>query len=284
MPQFLSVLPANLVVYIFQFLPLRDLCSVSAVCSYWRAAAAADVLWEAKCKHEWPRLESRKGNRWKDVYVFCGFVFCLVVSFLVLFGSYVQGIHASSWKGAGKMTLDTLRGHGKAVLAVDACGDRLVSGGEDKKIRVWSAAKRRCLTTLRGHGKSVVAVRLAGEANLAVSGGAEGSVRVWELTKGKCVKTLEHKGVSCVDVLPGGRVACSAGCDSVVRMWDLETGALSSSFGCGSGVLCVRLDGPQKAFWGCMVTRMREGDFIVIVFFFRMGLFGLETCVRRARR
>lgn len=67
MPQFLSVLPANLVVYIFQFLALRDLCAVSAVCRDWRAAAAADVLWEAKCKSEWPRLDSRKGNRWKDV-------------------------------------------------------------------------------------------------------------------------------------------------------------------------------------------------------------------------
>ena len=46
MPQFLSVLPANLVVYIFQFLPLSDLCAVSAVCRQWRAAAAADALWK----------------------------------------------------------------------------------------------------------------------------------------------------------------------------------------------------------------------------------------------
>ncbi len=76
-----------------------------------------------------------------------------------IFFRYVQGIHANSWKGAGKMTLDTLRGHGKAVLAIDASGDRLVSGGEDKKIRVWSVSKRRCLTTLRGHGKSVLGVR-----------------------------------------------------------------------------------------------------------------------------
>ena len=40
-PQFLSVLPANLVVYIFQFLAPADLCAVSAVCRHWRAAAAA---------------------------------------------------------------------------------------------------------------------------------------------------------------------------------------------------------------------------------------------------
>ncbi len=92
---------------------------------------------------------------------------------------------------------------------------------------------------------------------MAISCGAEGVVRLWELVKGKCVKSFDHKGVTCVDVLSGGRVACSAGFDNVVRFWDLETGVLGASFGCASGVLSIRLDSPQKVIWGCQVTKKK---------------------------
>jgi WD40 repeat protein len=68
------------------------------------------------------------------------------------------------------------------------------------------------------------------------------------------------KSVTSVDVLSGGRLACSAGFDNVVRFWDLETGVLSSSLGCGAGVLCVRLDGAQRAVWGCNDGSLRVGD------------------------
>src|SRR5690606_25332027 len=66
-PQFLSVLPANLVIYIFQFLDPSDLCAVSAVCRQWRVAGSADALWEVKARTRWPWVGSAKGNRWRDL-------------------------------------------------------------------------------------------------------------------------------------------------------------------------------------------------------------------------
>ncbi len=245
MPQFLSVLPANLVVYIFQFLPLADLCAVSAVCRHWRSAAAADALWEVKAKSDWRWLESSKGNRWRDVYV--------------------QGKNEvrNPWKGNGKMALDTLRGHGKAVCCIEANGDRLVTGGEDKKIRIWSVSKRKCVTTLRGHTKSVVSLRIAGE--LVLSGGAEGAVRLWELGKGKCLKVLEGApankgGVSCVDMLSTGHSGASAGSDGVVRFWDLDAGVTTVTAQNVTAVNAVRLDGPNRSIWGCSDGSLRIYD------------------------
>ena len=197
---------------------------------------------EVKTKSEWPWLQSSKGNRWRDVYV--------------------QGMdaqHRNAWKsgatGAGNgriLTLDTLRGHGKAVCCIEASGDRLVTGGEDKKIRVWSVSKRKCVTTLRGHTKGVTTVRMDASM-LLLSGGAEGAVRLWELSKGKCLRTLEAAhfkgGVSSVDLT--AHLGVSAGGDAMVRFWDLEHGGPLQSAASTAAVHCVRLDGPQRALWAC---------------------------------
>jgi len=239
-PQFLSVLPANLVVYIFQFLAPADLCAVSAVCRHWRAAAAADALWAVKAKTTWPLLESAKGNRWRDLYVHCS-----------------RPRHAH-WKGVGKMTLDTLRGHGKAVFCIEATKDRLVTGGDDKKIRLWSVSRRKCTMTLRGHTKAVSAVRQHGD--LLLSGGLEGVVRLWEMTgKGKQLRSMDAgDAISSVDFMDkSGFSTCVGG---KVCFWDLETGQSTLKLSCNSQVLAGRLDSPQRALWSCADGSIRVCD------------------------
>jgi mitogen-activated protein kinase kinase kinase len=239
-PQFLSVLPANLVVFIFQFLAVKDLCAVSLVCKQWRAAAAADSLWEVKSKTKWPWLESSKGNRWRDVFV-------------------KATLGNQGWKGSGKLMLDTLRGHGKAVLCMEASKDRLLTGGEDKKIRVWSVSKRKCTLTLKGHLRAVAAVCSQGE--VALSGGVEGSIRLWDISgKGKCLRVMDggSKGVTGVDMVTP---ACVSVCeDGLVKFWNVETGKSTLSVQCNVAVTSVRLDGPNRAIWSCNDGSLRVCD------------------------
>lgn len=220
MPQFLSVLPPHLVVYIFQFLPVQDLCSVAAVCRHWRTAASSDILWQVKAQQQWPWLTSSKGNRWRDVYV--------------------QGTSRLSWRKRN-LTLDTLRGHSRAVTCLDARGasDRLVTGGEDKKIRLWSVSKHKCVLTFRGHTRPVSCVRFD-DARVA-SGGGDCVVRLWDINKGKLLRTIDAhpKTVRGVELLSTSVVSCST---DGTRVWDMETGtALSNHL---SSVVCnsVRSD------------------------------------------
>jgi len=239
MPQFLSVLPANLVVYIFTFLRDVDLCAVSRVCRAWRAAAGADSLWEVKVRTAWGWSPSPKGHSWHHMYV--------------------AGRMGHGWKQEGKMTLDTLRGHGKAVLCVEAHHDRLLTGGEDKKIRVWSVSRHKCLMTLRGHLKSVSALRSS--ESLLLSGSLDASLRLWDISgKGKMVRSMHCGGKSVSSVDMCGSVALSSSAEGIVRFWDVETGDVTLELRCDSPVQSVRMDTPQRAFFAAADGSLRVCD------------------------
>ena len=129
---------------------------------------------------------------------------------------------------AGRL-LRTARGHQLSVVSVGLSdgGRTVVSGGQDRRIRIWDAGSEDAARVVRldGRGSWFRAGPVAG-ARRAVGGGDDGHVRVWELDKGTCVATLEgHTSrVTSVSLSGDERRAVSAGDDGTLRVWDLDTG------------------------------------------------------------
>ena len=73
------------------------------------------------------------------------------------------------------------------MTSVGFCADgtRIVSGSEDRSVRVWDAATGACLQTLKGHGGKVTSVGFSADGTRIVSGGDDKSVRVWDATIAK---------------------------------------------------------------------------------------------------
>jgi WD40 repeat protein len=124
----------------------------------------------------------------------------------------------------------TLAGHRGIVGALLFVGGRLVSGSDDRSVRVWDVAARRCQCegVLEGHGHNVTSLAVGGGRLL--SGSYDGTVRVWAMegdpSGWRCERVLEGdaSGVWCLAAW-GGRVACGCG-DGGVRVWSSETWAL----------------------------------------------------------
>jgi WD40 repeat protein len=119
-----------------------------------------------------------------------------------------------------------LTGHTGAVwsVSVSADGQRLLTGSEDRTLRLWDTAAGKCLQVFTGHTERIFGAVLAPDAKQVLSAGDQ-TVRLWDTTTGKEVWQMTgHTGPAVRVVFgPEGR-AVSGGTDGTVRVWDLQTG------------------------------------------------------------
>ena len=74
----------------------------------------------------------------------------------------------------------TLKGHSGIVHSVcfSPNGQRIVSGGQDKTLKVWDSKTGQEMLTLKGHSGSVTSVSFSPDGKRIVSGSLDGTVKV----------------------------------------------------------------------------------------------------------
>lgn len=176
-----------------------------------------------------------------------------------------SGNEVKVWNATTGALLRTWEGHRQPFLVVSVAigGDRLVSGSDDKSIRVWDISDllveapereaaqelppplQRFVGTLEGHTGQVNSVAIDG--NRIVSGSDDGTVRLWNTTTGALEQTLDeaHDNSIVMSVAIGGNRIVSGGQDETVKVWNATTGALERTLDHGDIVLSVAIDGNQ---------------------------------------
>jgi F-box and WD-40 domain protein 1/11 len=80
-------------------------------------------------------------------------------------------------------------------ILISACtriqGDMIISGSNDRKIKVWSASTGECLQTLSGHDLLVRALAFNPLLGKLVSASYDKTVKVWDLKTGTCVREFK---------------------------------------------------------------------------------------------
>lgn len=101
----MDALPSELLLRIFVWLPVHDLCSVARVCRRWNDVGSDDALWRHKCIRAYqgtfvvggPQVHPYAG--WKDAYRRCRW-------------AYFAGVKLKAWAGSSAMREEMRREFG----------------------------------------------------------------------------------------------------------------------------------------------------------------------------
>ena len=85
----------------------------------------------------------------------------------------------------------TLKGHMTSVVTCLQFEDNyVITGADDKMIRIYDSTTKKFLIELSGHDGGVWALKYAGNG-LLVSGSTDRSVRIWNIHLGKCTHVFK---------------------------------------------------------------------------------------------
>lgn len=162
-----------------------------------------------------------------------------------------------------------LSGHSGTVrcLALSPDGTRIVTGSQDKSLRLWDAIAGASMgPAWKGPTGTIVCVSFSPDGTKVAYGSRDSKVWLWDVepSMGKGISLKGHTDVvTCLAFSPNGKSVVSGSGDNTLRLWDAMTGV-----GVGSGwkghedaVLCLAFspDG-TRVISGSMDKTLRIWD------------------------
>ena len=127
-----------------------------------------------------------------------------------------------------QLAVNPLKGHNNSISAIaySPDGTRLISGSDDKTVRIWNSETGQLLSTLSGHSSDVNSVAYSFDGSRIVSGSDDKTIIVWDAQSGQivCGSFNAADSVKSVCFSPDGKQILSGSWDNTVRVWDSLTG------------------------------------------------------------
>ncbi|RCJ38766.1 hypothetical protein A6770_12745 [Nostoc minutum NIES-26] len=127
----------------------------------------------------------------------------------------------------GRTLLRTLTGHSSSVdaITITSNGKFLISGSNDKSLKVWNLETGREDFSLRGHTDKINTIAVTPNGKLLISGSSDKTIKVWNLdTKTEVFIFKGHTDqITSVTITPSNKRVLSASEDKTIKVWNLKT-------------------------------------------------------------
>ncbi|KAJ7532308.1 hypothetical protein O6H91_14G082300 [Diphasiastrum complanatum] len=128
-----------------------------------------------------------------------------------------------------------LRGHRNAVYCAifDRSGQYVITGSDDRLVKIWSSGSGLCLRSCRGHEGDITDLAVSSGNTLVASASNDTSIRVWHLPDGVPVSVLRGHTAGVTAFAFSPRQGCehhllSSSEDGTCRIWDARDSSVNS--------------------------------------------------------
>lgn len=146
------------------------------------------------------------------------------------------------WEPARPDPIRRFDQHGGPVWSVAMLpdGKHALSASADRTLKLWDLSRSSPIRDFKGHQDEVWAVAILPDGTRALSGSKDTTLKLWDLASSDAIGTFRTEApVRSVAIVPGGRVAVSAGKDPL-QSWDLTDGNKIRLFDGHDGIVnCV---------------------------------------------
>jgi len=140
--------------------------------------------------------------------------------------------------GHGRSETMKLHGHTGQVwaVAINHNGTRVVSGGEDKTVRIWDTEDGAEIMVLHGHTDRVKCVAFSPDSKIIASACDSRTIKLWNATTGAEIRTFTSSqgGGWRVAFAPDGKRIASSGINGAIKILDMATGREVQTLATGS--------------------------------------------------
>ncbi|KAJ8908778.1 hypothetical protein NDN08_005483 [Rhodosorus marinus] len=149
-----------------------------------------------------------------------------------MFNASTGKTYASFSRGDGDDSGDTY----VRAMCFSPDGNSLITGSEDKLVKIWDIRKRSVKRKLAGHDGDIYAVESTRDGTIIVSGSADKTAKIWDARSGKILHTLGGAendvldGITSISISNNGKYVAAGSLDKTVRVWDVETAQLLCAY------------------------------------------------------
>ncbi|CAF0959929.1 unnamed protein product [Brachionus calyciflorus] len=109
--------------------------------------------------------------------------------------------------------------------------DLLLTGSNDKTIKLWNILNQKFICSYHGHSLGVICIEMCIDQEYFLSGSFDKAIKLWHLDKSECLRTFYgHESlITCLHVTKYNNIL-SLSNDGILKQWDYESGDNQANF------------------------------------------------------